>query len=94
MQYTTIFIDLDDTLYPAGNGLWQAIKERIRQYMRERLGVPAQVVPELSHQYFLQEPPCAACRPTIMWICSTTWPASTTRRWPITLRPTRDCVRF
>ncbi len=54
MQYTTLFIDLDDTLYPAGNGLWQAIKERIRQYMRERLGIPAQVVPELSHQYFLQ----------------------------------------
>ncbi len=54
MQFTTLFIDLDDTLYPAGNGLWQAIKERIRQYMRERLGIPAQVVPELSHQYFLQ----------------------------------------
>lgn len=54
MQFTTLFIDLDDTLYPAGNGLWQAIKERIRQYMRERLGIPAQVVPELSHQYFLE----------------------------------------
>jgi len=54
MQLTTLFIDIDDTLYPAGNGLWQAIKERIRQYMRERLGIPAQVVPELSHQYFLE----------------------------------------
>lgn len=54
MQFTTLFIDLDDTLYPAENGLWQAIKERIRQYMRERLGIPAQVVPELSQQYFLQ----------------------------------------
>lgn len=54
MQYSTLFIDLDDTLYPAQNGLWQAIKERIRQYMRERLGIPADVVSELSHQYFLQ----------------------------------------
>ncbi len=54
MQTTTLFIDLDDTLYPAGNGLWQVIKDRIRQYMHERLNIPAQVVPELSHQYFLQ----------------------------------------
>ncbi len=30
MQTTTLFIDLDDTLYPAGNGLWQVIKDRRR----------------------------------------------------------------
>ncbi|PWH14308.1 MAG: pyrimidine 5'-nucleotidase [Anaerolineae bacterium] len=54
MFYSTLFIDLDDTLYPAQNGLWQLIKERIRQYMRERLGIPAEIVPELSQRYFLE----------------------------------------
>jgi putative hydrolase of the HAD superfamily len=54
MQFTTLFFDLDDTIYPKNNGLWLAIKERIRQYMRERLGIPAEAVPELSHQYFLE----------------------------------------
>ncbi|MCX7755053.1 MAG: pyrimidine 5'-nucleotidase [Anaerolineales bacterium] len=52
MYYTTLLIDLDDTLYPASNGLWQAIKERIRLYMRERLGIPAEVVPQLAERYW------------------------------------------
>lgn len=54
MRYSTLFIDLDDTLYPASNGLWQAIKERIRGYMRERLGIPAEVAPHLADQYWRQ----------------------------------------
>jgi len=32
-------LDLDDTLYDSGNGLWQAIGRRITLYLTERLGL-------------------------------------------------------
>lgn len=53
MTYTTLFFDLDDTLYPSTNGLWYAIRERMGQYMIERLGLPPERVPELRHTYFI-----------------------------------------
>lgn len=38
-----VFIDLDDTLYPRDNGVWQAISARIQEYLIQRLGLdPAQ----------------------------------------------------
>ena len=52
MRVTTLFFDLDDTLYPASTGLWHAIKERMNLYMRERMGIPAEEVPVLREQYF------------------------------------------
>jgi len=52
MRFSTIFFDLDDTLYPNSTGLWKAIKERMNSYMRERLGIPAEKVPQLREQYF------------------------------------------
>jgi pyrimidine 5'-nucleotidase len=52
MRFTTIFFDLDDTLYPASSGLWQAIKERMTRYMTERMGLPAEQVPALREQYY------------------------------------------
>ena len=39
MKFTTIFFDLDDTIYPHESGLWEAIKARISQYMHEELGI-------------------------------------------------------
>lgn len=54
MTITTIFFDLDDTLYPAKSGLWSAIKDRINLYMNERLGIPADRVSALCHEYFEQ----------------------------------------
>ena len=51
MQFTTVFFDLDDTLYPANSGLWQAIKQRISQYMRDRVGIPADRVDALRQHY-------------------------------------------
>lgn len=41
MRPTTIFFDLDGTLYPESSGLWKAIKERINRYLLERMGFPA-----------------------------------------------------
>jgi pyrimidine 5'-nucleotidase len=52
MRFTTLFFDLDDTLYPSSTGLWPAIKDRMNLYMIERLGVPKDEVPFLREQYF------------------------------------------
>jgi len=52
MRFSTLFFDLDDTLYPSSTGLWQAIKERMTLYMRERLCIPEVDVPVLREQYF------------------------------------------
>jgi putative hydrolase of the HAD superfamily len=50
MAYTTLLVDLDDTVYPAGNGLWEAIALRIERYMHERLSVPLEQIPALRHE--------------------------------------------
>jgi putative hydrolase of the HAD superfamily len=52
MRFTTIFFDLDDTLYPSSVGLWNAIKERMNLYMSECMGIPKEDVPALREQYF------------------------------------------
>ncbi len=54
MSISTVFFDLDDTLYPASFGLWPLIAERIGLYMRERLGIPADKAQALRRQYFEQ----------------------------------------
>jgi putative hydrolase of the HAD superfamily len=52
MQFTTLFFDLDDTLYPSTSGLWQAIKERMGLYMLEKLHIPKEEIPELRRKYY------------------------------------------
>ena len=52
MRFTTLFFDLDDTLYPNSAGLWKAIKERMNLYMHNRMGIPEAQVPQLREQYF------------------------------------------
>ena len=52
MRFTTLFFDLDYTLYPSSTGLWPAIKDRMNLYMIERLGIPESDVPFLREQYF------------------------------------------
>jgi len=52
MPFTTLFFDLDDTLYPSASGLWNAIRDRMSLYMIERLHIPADQVPELRRHYF------------------------------------------
>ncbi|MCC7116899.1 MAG: pyrimidine 5'-nucleotidase [Anaerolineales bacterium] len=54
MKITTIFFDLDDTLYPAQVGLWAAIKERMNVYLREKLQIPMEEIPLLREKYYLQ----------------------------------------
>lgn len=52
MVFSTIFFDLDDTLYPASSGLWPTLKARMSQYMIERMQIPADIVPVLREKYF------------------------------------------
>lgn len=52
MRFSTLFFDLDDTLYPSFTGLWLAIKERMNLYMRDRLSIPEVDIPTLREQYF------------------------------------------
>lgn len=54
MKFTTIFFDLDDTLYPSRAGLWNAIKERMNDYMSRRMNIPAEEIPALREKYYLQ----------------------------------------
>ncbi|HET6845354.1 MAG TPA: pyrimidine 5'-nucleotidase [Anaerolineales bacterium] len=54
MQFTTVFFDLDDTLYAASTGLWPALKERMTRYMVDRMQIPAADVPRLRETYFRQ----------------------------------------
>ncbi|MBK8822598.1 MAG: pyrimidine 5'-nucleotidase [Anaerolineales bacterium] len=54
MRFTTIFFDLDDTLYPSNAGLWLAIKNRMNDFMRERMNIPEAEIPALREKYYLQ----------------------------------------
>jgi len=51
-RYRTLFLDLDDTLYPSSSGLWEAIAERILAYMSERFGIPREEAQVLRREYF------------------------------------------
>lgn len=39
MRVETIFLDLDDTLYPRESGIWPALLAKMEQYMREEVGI-------------------------------------------------------
>ncbi len=52
MQFSTLFFDLDATLYPASNGLWDEIRERIYQFMREEIGIPEAEITETRDRYW------------------------------------------
>ena len=54
MRITTIFFDLDDTLYPSSVGLWSAIKKRMNDYIRDHLSIPEDEIPQLRERYFLR----------------------------------------
>ena len=52
VNITTIFFDLDDTLYPASSGLWDVIKDRIGIFMLERLHIPANEIQSMRRRLF------------------------------------------
>jgi pyrimidine 5'-nucleotidase len=54
MFYSTLFIDLDETVYPTSSGVWDAISERMEQYMHDRLDIPRAEIPAMRKELFLQ----------------------------------------
>jgi len=53
MPFTTVFFDLDDTLYPASLGLWEAIRIRMHTYMQTLLGLPDDELAALREHYLV-----------------------------------------
>jgi len=54
MYFKALFFDLDDTLYPSTNGLWDALRHRIDLYMIEKMKLPPEIVPDLRKDLFLK----------------------------------------
>jgi len=52
MPFTTLYFDLDDTLYPPTAGLWGAIGARITAYLTDRMGFPPENVNVIREKYF------------------------------------------
>jgi putative hydrolase of the HAD superfamily len=52
MAFSTLFFDLDATLYPASNGLWDEIRNRIYQYMHEKVGLREAEIPATRDRYW------------------------------------------
>ena len=51
-RYRTLFLDLDETLYPSSTGLWDVVAERILAYMSERIGIPPAQAQILRKEYY------------------------------------------
>jgi putative hydrolase of the HAD superfamily len=54
MPFTTFLIDLDETVYPTACGVWEAISERMEQYMHDRLNLSWEEIPALRKQLYQQ----------------------------------------
>ncbi|MBI3241661.1 MAG: pyrimidine 5'-nucleotidase [Chloroflexi bacterium] len=52
MPISHLVFDLDDTLYPPGNGLWDEIGERINSFMIERAHIDPAQVNEVRRRYY------------------------------------------
>lgn len=51
MKITTIFFDLDNTLYPPECGLWDVISQRISQFMLEKINIPEEQISALRQHF-------------------------------------------
>ena len=52
MPIEVLFLDLDGTIYPHGNGLWDVIAERMEIYMHQVLDIPEDIIPGMRQAYF------------------------------------------
>jgi putative hydrolase of the HAD superfamily len=52
MRFSTLFFDLDDTLYPSECGLWGEIRSRIQRFLLEKLQLTTEEATALSRQYY------------------------------------------
>jgi putative hydrolase of the HAD superfamily len=54
VNFDTLFVDLDDTLYPSSSGLWQSIRSQMELYLHERLGYSWETVASVREALFLK----------------------------------------
>ncbi len=54
MDFSTLLIDLDDTVYPADSGVWQAISERIELFVEQKYRLSRPEAMELRQSLFLR----------------------------------------
>lgn len=54
MRFTSLFFDLDDTLYPPSSGLWDAIRTRMNDYMQGLIDLPIPEIVKLRQTYLEQ----------------------------------------
>ena len=51
MHFKSLYFDLDDTLYPASSGLWDAIRDRMNAYMQRLIDLPLPEIIRLRQSY-------------------------------------------
>jgi putative hydrolase of the HAD superfamily len=51
MHFKSLFFDLDDTLYPPSSGLWDAIRQRMNEYMQVIIDLPMADIANLRKSY-------------------------------------------
>ena len=51
MPFTSLYFDLDDTLYPPKSGLWDAIRDRMNTYMSKIIDLPLEEIVQLRQVY-------------------------------------------
>jgi len=54
MHLKSLYFDLDDTLYPASSGLWDAIRDRMNIYMRKFIDLPLADIVSIRQKYLEQ----------------------------------------
>jgi pyrimidine 5'-nucleotidase len=52
MPIEVIFLDLDGTIYPHENGMWNLIAERMEIFMHQELDIPEDIIPSMRYEYF------------------------------------------
>jgi putative hydrolase of the HAD superfamily len=51
MQFKSLYFDLDDTLYPPSSGLWDAIRDRMNEYMQGFIDLPIPEIAKIRQSY-------------------------------------------
>jgi putative hydrolase of the HAD superfamily len=51
-QYTTLFFDLDQTIYPADSGIWEDVTARITRFLEERCGFSTEEALDRRARYY------------------------------------------
>lgn len=52
MSFTSLFFDLDNTLYPADNGIWASIGNRMNMFIGDQLKIPPDETYSLRREYY------------------------------------------